>query len=206
MLICLNEGNPLLLYPSGWGCHSDRFIDIWRERRRGAGSKGWGWRRRRGWVLVWGRWRSVFQMSLCVSSVNQPSVSVWAQWRNSSWTFLNQAAVRRHLGWARGLIPVMVQKTQPVQGRYRQIIRRKCVLLNWSGRLCSHFAVSGRSVVYTNDQSALEKQTYRCFRSELIRLRWCNQPFSQPEDSLTMDRENGREERKREREGGREGG
>lgn len=93
--------------PLGWGCHSDRFIDIWRERRRGVGFKGWGWRRRRGWVLVWGHWRSVFQMSLCVSSVNQPSVSVWAQWRNSSWTFLNQAAVRRHLGWARGLIPVM---------------------------------------------------------------------------------------------------
>lgn len=95
--------------PLGWGCHSDRFIDIWRERRRGVGLKGWGCRgevergwggsqRRRGWVPVWGRWRSVFQMSLCVSSVNQPSVSVCVQGRNSSWTFLNQVSVRRHLG------------------------------------------------------------------------------------------------------------
>lgn len=28
--------------PLGRGCHSDRFVDIWRERRRGAGLKGWG--------------------------------------------------------------------------------------------------------------------------------------------------------------------
>lgn len=91
------------------------------------------------------------------------------------------------------------QKTQYVQGRHRQIIQWKRVLLNWFGRLCSHFTISGHFVVYTNDQSTLEKQTYRCFCRPLIRFRWCNQPFSQPEDSLTMDREKGRES---ERKGG----
>lgn len=35
---------PPPLLPLGRGCHSDRFIDIWRERRRGAGLKGWGCR------------------------------------------------------------------------------------------------------------------------------------------------------------------
>lgn len=92
--------------PLGWGCHSDRFIDIWRER--GEGELGWrggaegvrleGRQRRRGWIPVGGRWRSIFQMCLCVSSVNQPSVAACAQWGNSSWTFLNQVSVRRHLG------------------------------------------------------------------------------------------------------------
>lgn len=107
--------------PLGRGCHSDRFIDIWREKRRGAGLKGWGCRgeveggpRRRGWVSVWGRWRSVFQMSLCVSSVNQPSVSVCAQWGNSSWTFLNQVSVRRHVGCiSRGKGLILVSASQP---------------------------------------------------------------------------------------------
>lgn len=30
--------------PLGWGCHGDRFIDIWGERRRRAGLEGWGCR------------------------------------------------------------------------------------------------------------------------------------------------------------------
>lgn len=53
--------------PLGWGCHGDRFIDIWKERKRRAGLEGWGCRgevvggvERRGWVPVWGRWCSVF--------------------------------------------------------------------------------------------------------------------------------------------------
>lgn len=108
--------------PLGWGCHSDRFIDIWRERREGE--PGWRGGAARAWrgggggaeekgtslrTLV-----SVFQMSLCVSSVNQPPVSVWAQWRNRSWTFLNQASVRRHLGsisQGKGLI--LLSASQP---------------------------------------------------------------------------------------------
>lgn len=56
--------------PLGWGCHSDRFIDIWRERRRGAGLKGWGC----GAEVEGGRQRrlgtSLRTLALCLSDVS----------------------------------------------------------------------------------------------------------------------------------------
>lgn len=82
--------------PLGWGCHSDRFTDIWgeRERRRGGGLKGRGCRGE-----VEGNEMGIcsrtlalclFQIHLFVSSVSQSSMSVRG---NSSWTFLNQVSV-----------------------------------------------------------------------------------------------------------------
>lgn len=167
MLICLSESNPPPhppLLPLGWGCHSDRFIDIWRERRRGAWLKGWGWRgeverrqRRRGWVPVWGRWRSVFQMCLCVSSVNQPSVAVCARRGSSSWTFTLPDAIlavfHRGRDWFSSIFtppPPKKKKKERKHDRLR-VEAAKCALLNWLANLCPHIAVSCRFVPYAND-------------------------------------------------------
>lgn len=87
--------------PLGWGCHSDRFVDIWRERRRGAGLKGWGClsevegeQRRKGWAPVWGRWCSVFQMCLSCfirqSAIRVSLCSVREQFMNFSQSSLCQ--------------------------------------------------------------------------------------------------------------------
>lgn len=186
------------------------------SRVEGVGLQGWGGeggraergQGRRGWVPVWGRWRSVFQMCLCVSSVNQPSVSVCAQWGNSSWTFLNQVSVRRHLGYisSGGRIDsragFTAQKTQYVQRRHRQTVQRKCVLLNWFGRRRSHFLRSLAILLFTLMTNQHYKNKHTDVFAPIIRFRWCNQPFSQPEDSLTMNREKRRGKEERERGGG----
>lgn len=102
--------------PLGWGCYSDRFIDIWRERGEGelggrGGAAGLRWRgdRRQGDGYQFEDvgtlpFAFVFVFHLSISC---PCQSVLSERTVHELFFFNQVSVRRHLGcisWGKRLI------------------------------------------------------------------------------------------------------
>lgn len=130
--------------PLGWGCYSDRFIDIWREREVkgswvvGVGLHGWGGggdtRQGDGYqfedvgALPFA---FVFVFHLSISC---PCQSVLGE-RTVHELFFNHVSVRRHLGCISCWKRLILNK----QSMYKPLVctvQGKCVVINSFGRLC----------------------------------------------------------------------
>lgn len=98
-------------------------------RARGGAARGEVRKRR---APAWGRWRSVFQMSLCVSPVNHPSVSR----RPVKKQFMNFSSIKFLSGGILAVIHGERIDTRVDYGRKKMAVRAMAPRTNNSGETC----------------------------------------------------------------------